>query len=134
STAKAQYLTPGTDAQILVRSHAGLVGLTAAIKSTAEAVNPNMDISFSALRTTIEEGLLRDRLMARLSGFFAILAVLLAVVGLYVVISYMVAQRRKEIAIRMAFGSASACIGTLEMHDIDSFLRSGLVSETAGTR
>ena len=126
-TAKAQYLTPGTDAQILVRSHAGLVGLTAAIKSTAEAVNPNMDISFSALRTTIEEGLLRDRLMARLSGFFAILAVLLAVVGLYGVMSYMVAQRRNEIAICMALGAAPASIVKLVMQESGTLLLVGLV-------
>lgn len=126
-TAKAQYDDPGTDAQILVRSRAGLVGLTSAIKRAAESVNPNMDISFSTLRTTIEEGLLRDRLMARLSGFFAALAVVLAVIGLYGVMSYMVAQRRNEIAIRMALGAEPANIIKLVMRESGTLLFAGLV-------
>jgi putative ABC transport system permease protein len=125
-TAKAQYETPGTDAQILIRSRAGLVGLTSAIKNTATAVNPNMDIAFSTLRQTVEEGLLRDRLMATLSGFFGALAVLLAVIGLYGVMSYMVAQRRKEIAIRMALGAEPTTIVKLVMRESGTLLLAGL--------
>ena len=126
-TAKAQNEDPGTDAQILVRSRAGLVGLTSAIKTAAESVNPNMDITFSSLRQTVEEGLLRDRLMARLSGFFAVLAVVLAVIGLYGVMSYMVAQRRNEIAIRMALGAEPASIIKLVMRESGTLLVAGLI-------
>ena len=125
-TAKAQYENPSTDAQILVRSHGGLTGLTSAIKNNAAAVNPNMDIAFSSLRQTVEDGLLRDRLMARLSGFFAVLAVVLAVIGLYGVMSYMVAQRRNEIAIRMALGAEPAGIIKLVMRESGTLLFAGL--------
>jgi len=124
--AKAQYDTPGADAQILIRSRAGLTGLISAIKNTAAAVNPNMDIAFSTLRQTVEDGLLRDRLMATLSGFFGALAVLLAVIGLYGVMSYMVAQRRKEIAIRMALGAAPLGIVKLVMWESGTLLLVGL--------
>ena len=130
-TAKAQNEDPGTDAQILVRSRAGLVGLTSAIKNAAAAVNPNMDIEFSTLRKTIEDGLLRDRLMAHLSGFFGALAVLLAVIGLYGVMSYMVAQRRNEIAIRMALGAEPFSIIKLVMRESGTLLLAGLVIGTA---
>lgn len=129
-TAKAQYEKPGTDAQILVRSRDGLIGITTEIRNTAVEVNANMDIAFSSLRTTIEDGLLRDRLMARLSGFFAVLAVLLAVIGLYGVMSYMVAQRRNEIAIRMALGADPASIVKLVMQESGTLLLAGLASGT----
>ena len=130
-TAKAQYDKPGTDAHMLVRSRDGLMGITAAIRNTATEVNPNMDIAFSTLRTTIEDGLLRDRLMARLSGFFAALALLLAVVGLYGVMSYMVAQRRNEIAIRMALGAEPASIVKLVMRESGTLLLAGSLIGTA---
>lgn len=126
-TAKAQYANPATDAQILVRSRTGLVGLTSAIKNTAALVNPNMDIAFASLHQTIEDGLLRDRLMARLSGFFAALAVVLAVIGLYGVMSYMVTLRRSEIAIRMALGAEPASILRLVMRESGTLLLVGLV-------
>lgn len=129
-TAKAQYERPGTDAQILVRSRDGLTGITSAIRNIAVEVNPNMDIAFSSLRTTIEGGLLRDRLMARLSGFFAVLAVVLAVIGLYGVMSYMVAQRRNEMAIRMALGADPASIVKLVMQESGTLLLVGLAIGT----
>ena len=53
----------------------------------------------------MHESLLRERLMATLSGFFGGLAVLIATIGLYGVMSYTVARRRNEIGIRMALGA-----------------------------
>jgi putative ABC transport system permease protein len=126
-TAMAQSDRPGTDALILIRSRASLAGLIAAVKADASEVNPNMDIVFSTLRKTVENGLLRDRLMARLSGFFGLLAVLLAVIGLYGVISYMVARRRNEIAIRVALGAGRESIVRLVMQEAGALLGIGLV-------
>src|SRR5919108_469149 len=123
--------TPLPTAQILIRSRAGLLGLASAIKKAITSVNPNMYIAFSSLRATIEDGLLRDRLMARLSGFFAVLAVVLAVIGLYGVMSYMVAQRRNEIAIRMALGAEPASIISLVLRESGTLLLTGLAIGTA---
>ena len=126
----AQFDHPDTDAQILMRSNAPLTKLMSAVKSAANEVNPNMDISFVTFHKMIEDGLLRDRLMARLSGFFGLLAVVLAVIGLYGVISYMVARRRSEIAIRVALGARRESIVKLVMGEAGVLLGVGLVIGT----
>ncbi|MGB7471110.1 MAG: ABC transporter permease, partial [Candidatus Acidiferrum sp.] len=122
----AQDAHPDADAQILIRSEMPLAGLIAAVKGVANEASPEMDVSFTVFHQMIEEGLLRDRLMARLSGFFGALAVVLAVIGLYGVISYMVARRRNEIGIRMSLGAERGAIIGLVLREAVLLLAIGL--------
>ncbi|MGB2622780.1 MAG: ABC transporter permease [Candidatus Acidiferrum sp.] len=81
---------------------------SAAISATREKLGPlypQMRLEFHVFQTEIQNGLVRERLMALLSGFFGALAALLAMIGLYGVISYIIAMRRNEIGIRMALGA-----------------------------
>jgi len=130
-TPRAQNENPATDAQILIRSHAPLASLLSAIETMASQADPDADITFSNFHQMIDDGLLRDRLMAKLSGFFGVLAALLAAIGLYGVISYMVERRRNEIGIRMALGADQQSIIRLVLRETGLLLVIGLVTGVA---
>lgn len=134
----AQKAHPEQAETILIRSQASLFGLISSLKSTVQRFNSSIDINFVPYRKMVETSLLRDRLMARLSGFFGLLAVLLATVGLYGVIAYMVERRTSEIGIRMALGADRASIMRLVLREASVLLGLGLLIGTvlslAGSR
>ena len=68
--------------------------------------------------------------MATLSGFFGFLAALLATIGLYGVMSYMVAQRQNEIGIRMALGANGGDVLRMILREAGLLLGIGLVGGT----
>jgi putative ABC transport system permease protein len=123
----SQYpLGSGPFAQILIRSNVPLAALTEQVKSTIAGVSPDIVIYFSVFKTMIRDNLADDRLMAMLSGFFAALAMLLAMIGLYGVMSYMVARRRSEIGIRMALGANSGDVSKMILREAGVLLAVGL--------
>lgn len=68
----------------------------------------------------VRDQTIRERLLATLAGFFAIVALLLAGIGLYAVLNYSVLQRRREIGIRLAIGSTRT--GIVRLVTLDVFL------------
>ena len=103
--------------QMYIRSSAPLAALSSAIQRRLTASHPELGTEFRVFQKQIEDTLLRERLMAALSGFFGALAVLLATIGLYGVIAYLVVRRRNEIGIRMALGASRAQVVGLIMKD-----------------
>ena len=78
----------------------------------------------------IRQRLVRERLMATLAGFFGLLAAILAMIGLYGVISYMVERRRNEIGIRIALGANGQNILGMIMREATMLLIAGLAVGT----
>ncbi|OLB83126.1 MAG: hypothetical protein AUI12_17110 [Acidobacteria bacterium 13_2_20CM_2_57_6] len=122
-----QQEKPGPDDQILIRSSLPLTSLMASLRETIAGVNPGIDLEFRVLKTRIHDSLLQDELMATLSGFFGFLAALLAAIGLYGVISYMVVQRTREIGIRMAIGAKRADVVRMILGEAGVLTVAGLV-------
>ena len=128
--AQYQIADPGTDSTFLIRSNEASSALIESFKDTAAKVSPAIVLNFSVLRTSVLEKLTRERLMATLSGFYGILAAVLAMVGIYGIISYMVVRRRNEIGVRIALGARKVNILGMILREALGLLAIGLVAGT----
>ena len=79
-------------------------------RTAIENVDPRLIVTFRPFAEQLNDSLARERVMATLAGFFGVLAMLLAGLGLYGVTAYAVARRRGEIGIRMALGATPASV------------------------
>jgi predicted permease len=129
--AESQDPDPGPFMSLLVRSEGDLAALVGSVKQAVASVAPSAAIDFKVFKTQLRESLLRERLMATLSGFFGALAVVLATVGLYGVMSYSVARRKGEIGLRMALGADRRDVIGMIMREAGTLLAGGLVVGTA---
>jgi putative ABC transport system permease protein len=123
----SQNEDPGLGQQFLVRVRGPVNESLDQIKATFADVSPTIGLEFTFLSRQLEESLLRDRLMATLSASFGFLAALLATMGLYGVISYMVAKRRNEIGLRMALGADRGRVLWLVLREAVYLVGAGLV-------
>ena len=107
------------------------VAAQSAVQRILDTEHPGIEIGFSDFQQGILDHLVGDRMMARLAGFFGVLAALLVVVGLHGVLSYFLAQRRSEIGIRMALGASRGRVVAAMLGNACLMLGIGLAAGTA---
>ena len=78
------------------------------------------------LQEKIDDSLQQERLMAALSGFYGGVAALLAAIGVYGALSYLVAQRKHEIGVRMALGASRGAVVGMILRETAALAAGGL--------
>ena len=127
-----QAEAPGPNATIAVRTAAGDPALlTKSLASALSSVDGNLTFTFRPYRDTVRAATSQERVVAMLSAFFGGLALLLAGLGLYGVMSYAVSRRRTEIGIRMALGAGPAGAVRLVLLRVATLVGLGVIAGAA---
>jgi predicted permease len=111
-----------------VRSAIGSTTLYGQLRNEVRRLDNGMPIfAMKTLERQLDESLFTDRLVALLSAGFGLLAAMLASIGLYGVMAFVVARRRKELGIRIALGATRGGVVWIVMREVLTLLTIGLV-------
>jgi len=111
---------------LVIQTSRPMPGLEKLVGDTLARINPNLTIvKFQTFQQQIDDRFIEERLIARLTSLFGLLALLLAAIGLYGVTAYTVVRRTPEIGIRMALGAARSRV-------IASVMRGAMLQTTIG--
>src|SRR5262249_44072991 len=120
-------------ASFYVRTRGNPADTASAVTATVKQLDPNLPIeNLKTLSQQVRDNTFLDRMMTTLSALFAGLATLLAAVGLYGVLAYTVAQRTREIGLRMALGAAPARVRTMVLRQVVWMTSIGAIVGLAG--
>lgn len=130
---------PSRGFSLLLRSAPGAANPAVALKSLLRELDPSIPIAVnSPYAEIIGVSLIPNRVALALAGLFGVTGLVLAAVGLYGVLSYMVNRRRREIGIRIALGAGSREVRAMVLRDglrltglglLVGFVTAGLVTQ-----
>lgn len=126
----SQYPNPGPWTAMMVHSSIDPGAVMNSIAQHMSKAHPDVISESTSFQARVRDGMVRDRLLATLAGFFGVLAVVLAMVGLYGMISFAVAQRRQEIGIRVALGADHRAVITMMLREAGTLVAIGVVIGT----
>jgi predicted permease len=124
--ALSQEPEPAPYIELVVHADSAASSLTPALTRAIVEAAPGAAISYGTLAAYIRDSLVTERLMASLSGFFGLLATLIATIGLYGVMSYMVMRRKTEIGVRIALGADPQAVVRMMLGESGMLLGAGL--------
>jgi ABC-type antimicrobial peptide transport system permease subunit len=132
-----QYHQPYMTLEIRTAGNPNAVAASA--REAFREINRNIPVwEIKTMQTQINEGLVQERLVATLSSFFGLLALLLSAIGLYGTLSYAVTRRTSEIGIRMALGARKGNVLWLVLREATVLVLcgavAGLIAATAMNR
>ena len=116
-----------------VRSSNSVERLIPSIQAAIAAVNRDASLEFRNFETQVSDSLLRPRIVAILSAAFGLLALLLAMIGLYGVTNYAVVRRKSEIGIRLALGQQRSAVVWLMLRGVALLLLIGILCGVAAS-
>jgi ABC-type antimicrobial peptide transport system permease subunit len=107
--------------------------LITTVRATVKRLDPNLPVEdLKTMEQQVRENVFLDRMISTMSASFAVLATLLAAVGLYGVLAYTVAQRTREIGLRMALGADGRRVRALVLKQVAFMTAVGGVLGIAG--
>ena len=109
-----------------IRTASQPLSLTSGCSQAVTRANKNISLTIRSLENLVGKSIRQEQLLAGISGFFGCLALLIGMIGVYGVFAYMVTQRRKEIAVRLAVGAGKGAILSLIMRDVAILLVLGI--------
>ena len=115
-------------ATILLRTTGDPAGTTGDLQAAVSAIDPNLPLTdVATIHERVSSLMTNDELVSTLTGVFSVLALILAAIGLYGVMSYNVVRRTNEIGIRLALGAQTAAVRWMILRESVLLLVIGVV-------
>ena len=129
----SQRQFPFRNMHLVVRGHGSAESLISSVRDAVRRLDPGLPLSnVSTLDRVIGQTIDQPRMLTMMMTVFALLALSLAALGIYGVLSYLVNQRRQELSVRMALGAEPRAIVWLVLRQGLTFTAGGLAAGAAG--
>jgi predicted permease len=128
-----QDARPENTFSFALRVQGSPAGFTSTVSDAIMKVDPRLSLDIRTLQRQVDDSLRLPHILATLSSFFGTLALLLASIGVYGVVSYAVARRRNEIGIRIALGAQSSQIVGMLLVEMGRVVIAGVAAGMIGS-